>query len=74
MAAKKKKIKAAGRYGAGYGTRIRKRLNEIESLQRKKQPCPYCTKQTVKRVATGIWHCQKCGKKFAGHAYTLRKK
>ncbi len=73
MAAKKKKIKAAGRFGTGYGTRVRKKLNEIEALQRKKQICPHCKKAGVKREAAGIWHCLKCGKRFAGHAYVLAK-
>ena len=73
MAAKRKKIKAAGRFGAGYGTRVRKKLNEIEALQRKKQVCPFCRKPGVRREAAGIWHCQKCGKRFAGHAYVLAK-
>ena len=71
MAAKKKKIKASGRFGSGYGTRIRKRLNEIESNQRKKQVCPHCNKPQAKRVAVGIWECKKCKKKFTGPAYTL---
>jgi len=71
MAAKRKKIKAAGRFGAGYGTRVRKRLNEIEAAQRKKQICPYCSKPGVKREAAGIWYCKKCSRRFAGAAYTL---
>ena len=73
MAAKKKKIKASGRFGAGYGTRVRKKLNLIEANQRKKQICPHCLKPAAKRQAAGIWHCRKCGKRFAGHAYTLIK-
>lgn len=71
MAAKKKKIKASGRFGAGYGTRVRKKLNEIESSQRKKQTCPFCEKTGVKREAAGIWNCLKCRKRFTGHAYSL---
>ena len=73
MGAKRKKIQAAGRFGAGYGTRVRKKLNEIEKIQRKKQVCPYCSKPGVKRQAAGIWHCKKCNKKFAGSAYILAK-
>jgi len=73
MAAKKKKIKAAGRFGSGYGTRVRKKLNEIEAFQRKKQKCPYCLKPGVKRQAVGIWTCNKCNKKFTGPAYTLTR-
>lgn len=71
MAAKKKKIKASGRFGAGYGTRVRKKLNKVESEQRKKQTCPFCKKLGVKREAAGIWNCKKCSKKFASHAYVL---
>lgn len=73
MAAKKKKIKAAGRFGSGYGIRVRKKLNKIEDSQRKKQKCPYCLKLGVKRQAAGIWICNKCNKKFAGSAYVLAK-
>jgi len=73
MAAKKKKIKASGRFGAGYGTRVRKKLNEIEVFQRKKQKCPHCSKPGVKREAVGIWHCKKCKKRFAGPAYVLNR-
>jgi len=69
MPAKKKKIKASGRFGAGYGTRVRKKLNEIEAIQRKRQACPHCGKLGVKRESAGIWHCKKCGKRFAGPAY-----
>ena len=71
MTAKRKKIKASGRFGVGYGTRVRKKLNEIESSQRKKQKCPHCSKFGVKREATGIWNCKKCGRRFTGHAYSL---
>ncbi len=73
MSTRTKKVKAAGRFGAGYGTNIRKRLNSIEFLQRKKQLCPFCNKPGVSRMAMGIWNCEKCGKKFSGHAYHLEK-
>lgn len=71
MGVKTKKVKAAGRFGPGAGTQVRNRLNAVESLQRKKQVCPHCNKSGVKREAAGIWHCHKCGKRFAGHAYYL---
>lgn len=73
MGSKTKKVLAAGRYGPRAGTRVRKRLNQIEALQRKKQVCPHCGKSGVKREAAGIWHCFKCGKRFAGHAYILNR-
>ncbi|MEM4625477.1 MAG: 50S ribosomal protein L37ae [Candidatus Pacearchaeota archaeon] len=69
--AKTKKVKSSGRLGAKYGTRVRKKLVEIESKQRKKQTCIFCNKKSVKRVAAGIWFCKKCKKKFTGNAYYL---
>lgn len=74
MGAKKKKIKAAGRFGAGYGRTVRNRLNDIESLQRKSQPSPFHPRGKAKRIAPGIWQCDKTGKTFAGHAYFLEQK
>lgn len=70
---KTKKVKSAGRFRAGYGTYLRNRLNAVESSQRKKQSCPKCNKLGVKRLAAGIWHCEKCGAQFASHAYVLNK-
>ena len=69
MAVKRKKIGAAGRFGAGYG-KPKAKLSSVEAKQRKKQDCPFCNGK-AKRVANGIWHCNKCGKKFAGGSYHL---
>ena len=69
--ARTKKVKSAGRFGAGYGLRVRKRLIKIEEKQRKKQISPFCKKSWVKRIASGIWHCKKCGKKFTSSAYYI---
>lgn len=69
---KTKKVKAAGRFGVRYGTRVRRKIADIESTQRKKQQCIFC-KGTVKRLSAGIWQCKKCNKKFASHAYFLKK-
>ncbi len=71
MTTKSKKTKSAGRFGARYGKRVRDRLVQVESKQRKKQKCPFCKKLGVKRLASGIWHCSKCNKKFAGDSYTV---
>jgi len=73
MTTKTKKTKQFGRFGTGYGTRVRKKLNKVEGIQRKKQICPYCNKLGVKREAAGIWNCLKCGKRFTGPAYHLKK-
>ena len=70
MAVKTKKIKSAGRFGAGYG-RVKNKLIEVETKQRKKQTCPFC-KGIAKRKAKGIWKCKKCGKTFASDVYHLQ--
>jgi len=70
---KTRKVKSAGRYGARYGRKIRTKISEIESSQRKKQGCLFCD-GVAKRLSKGIWQCKKCGKKFASHVYTLPKK
>jgi len=70
MGVKRKKIGAAGRLGAGYG-KVKERLVAVESIQRKRQACPFC-KGKAKRQAKGIWLCAKCKKKFTGGAYYLK--
>ena len=74
MASKMKKIGAAGKFGAGYGIRVRKEYNKIENIQRKRQISPYYSKGRAKRIAVGIWKCLKTGRIFAGNAYILEKK
>jgi large subunit ribosomal protein L37Ae len=71
MATKLKKTKSAGRFGPRYGRRIRKKIIKIESQQRIKQKCPFCEKERTKRLAKGIWKCEKCEKKFASNTYYL---
>jgi len=67
-----KKVKSAGRFGPRYGTRIRGRVAAIEAIQKQKHACPKCSFLKVKREASGIWLCKKCGHKFAGGAYVPR--
>jgi len=74
MASKTKKIKASGKFGAGYGVRVRAEYNTIEAVQRKKQESPFHPKGKAKRIAAGIWKCTRTGKVFAGPAYSLEKK
>ena len=73
MGAKTKKIRHAGRFGAGYGVRVRRDLNKIEEMQRKRQKSPFYEKARAKRIAAGIWKCLKTGRIFAGDAYYLGK-
>lgn len=71
MPTKLKKTKSAGRFGARYGKRVRAKLVKVETKQRVKQKCPFCSKLGVKRLSKGIWHCKKCAKKFASNTYYL---
>ncbi len=73
MSSKTKKIKAAGKFSGGIGTRVRKNFNKIESMQRKRQVSPFYEKARAKRIAAGIWKCMKTGRVFAGPAYSLEK-
>jgi large subunit ribosomal protein L37Ae len=66
---KTKKAGSTGRFGARYGLKIRKKVLEIEKIQRHKHKCPFCAKLTVKRLSAGIWYCKSCKTKFAGGAY-----
>jgi large subunit ribosomal protein L37Ae len=74
MASKTKKSKAFGKFGAGYGVRVKAEYNSIEKEQRKSQASPFHPKGKAKRIAAGIWECIKTGKVFAGPAYYLEKK
>jgi ribosomal protein L37AE/L43A len=73
MASKRKKIKAFGKFNAGYGRNVRNRYNAIESQQRKSQQSPFHPTGRAKRIAAGIWKCLKTGKVFAGPAYHLEE-
>ncbi len=73
MARRTRVVGIAGRYGARYGSSLRKKVRDI--LMKRYQPhvCPFCaSKGTVYRVSTGIWACRKCGAKWAGGAYVPR--
>lgn len=74
MGSKTKKSKAFGKFGAGYGTRVKGRFNSVEMDQRKRQVSPFYSKGKAKRIAYGIWKCVKTGKVFAGPAYFLETK
>jgi len=64
-----KKVGSSGRYGVRYGRKGKMVIKNIETKQRKKPECPHCERKALKRVASGIWKCNKCGAKFAGAAY-----
>lgn len=71
---KKNKVKvgSAGRFGARYGAKIRKKVAKIEKVQKSEQKCPVCKTGNVKRVSKGVYVCKKCKNKMSGKAYTLK--
>ncbi|HKZ45208.1 MAG TPA: 50S ribosomal protein L37ae [archaeon] len=70
---KKGKAGPAGRFGVRYGWTIRAAVSKIETVEKKRHICPKCSLPYVKRVASGIWKCKKCGAKFAGLSYCPKK-
>jgi large subunit ribosomal protein L37Ae len=71
MPTKSKKTRAAGRFGARYGKKVRIKLVNVEDKQRVRQKCPLCKRLGVKRLSKGVWKCKKCNKKFASDVYYL---
>lgn len=68
------KYSSTKRFGVRYGRKIKERFGKVELEQRKKHKCPYCSALKVKRMALGIWKCEKCKAKFSGKAYSVTKK
>ena len=66
-----KKAGITGKYGVRYGSSLRKQVKKIEIAQHSKYTCTFCGKDSVRRVAVGIWKCSSCEKVLAGGAYTL---
>jgi len=69
MARRTKKAGPIARFGPRYGVRIRRRVLDIELVQRQWHTCPRCQAPKVKRSDTGVWRCHRCGLVFAGGAY-----
>ena len=70
MARRTKKVGICGKFGTRYGASLRKTIKKIEISQRKKYPCPFCGKTSVRRNVVGVWTCEKCRKATTGGAYT----
>ncbi|MBS3095059.1 50S ribosomal protein L37ae [Candidatus Woesearchaeota archaeon] len=66
-----KKMSFTGGFGSRYGAPLRQKLINAIKKQKTWQKCPHCSKNRVKKVAYGIWHCRACNTKFAGRAYEI---
>ena len=64
-----KKVKSTGRYGVRYGSRLRKRVREVDATAKSEHRCPRCRIYAVKKESVGIWKCRKCDYTFAGGAW-----
>ena len=69
MAKKTKKVGPAGRFGARYGVRIRKRIADVEIVSKGRHECPKCKAVALGRTSSGIWECRRCGAKIASSSY-----
>ncbi len=68
----KTKLGPASRYGARYSSPLKKKVKDIEEIQRNKQTCPKCGRKSLKREEYAIWRCSKCNAEVAGGAYKPR--
>ena len=67
-------MSSSKKYGSRYGLKPRKKTDAVFKARMAASQCPYCLKHSVKRMAAGIWYCTSCSAKFAGGAYTFKKK
>ena len=65
----KTKLESASRYGARYSSPLKKKVKEIERIQKNKQVCPQCGRKSLKRKGYSLWTCTKCDTQVAGGAY-----
>ena len=72
--AEKKKKSSTKRFGTRYGRKLKEKVADIESGHRGRHKCPYCGKNGIKRLSSGIWFCRLCEVKFASDAYSISSK
>jgi large subunit ribosomal protein L37Ae len=71
MARRTYKVGITRKYGTRYGASLRKIIKKFEVQQHAVYLCPFCGKQSVRRLAVGIWACKSCHKQIAGGAWEL---
>ena len=52
------------------GLKLKRKLEKVHKMQKAVYVCPNCKHKTLKRKASGIWYCKKCGLEMAGGAYS----
>jgi large subunit ribosomal protein L37Ae len=71
----KKKLSDSKTFGSRYGRTIKWKYDSIMKLRKDKIVCPNCKyENTIKRISSGIWICEKCNTKFASRAYEFKQK
>jgi len=65
-----KKKGSGNRFGVRIGKKLRDKISTLEARLRKNK-CPFCLRNQVKRLSKGIWFCNKCKNKFTGKAYSI---
>jgi large subunit ribosomal protein L37Ae len=69
MSKRTKKVGNTGWMGPRYGIRIRRRVLDIDRARSPNTACPRCSTVTLRRVASGVFECRRCGTRFASGAY-----
>jgi large subunit ribosomal protein L37Ae len=64
------KLGSASRFGSRYGSPLKKKVRDIEKVQKRAQECPQCGRRSLKRKGYARWECKKCGAVMAGGAYS----
>ena len=72
MSKRTKKIGSTGWMGPRYGTRIRRRTQEVDKARRAVSVCPKCSTLSVHRLGSGLWECRRCERTFASDSYVFK--
>jgi large subunit ribosomal protein L37Ae len=72
MSKRTKKVGSTGWMGPRYGIRIRRRVIEIDRARSSAATCPRCSTVTLRRVASGVFECHRCGTRYASGAYVFQ--